>query len=234
MINNPNSAYLGEALLARKGEAFPSPAVGYVSVRQLQGKPVKLVFDTSDETTAAAETDHVQSPLSSLIRRHRIAQAPTFGPVPETAATTATEPPPAERRPPMIDLMCYLSLPSSHDVRPDPSAAEADSVAPERVRNRNRKQLTLRLDYHKFEHLRDVAENAHATYQSILEAAVMAHLGQTARIGRRSPGHERDVRRTANHHSGSPAAVRRYHLFRRWRLPVSPRSLLAKIREYLP
>lgn len=232
MTNNRSSAYLGEALLARKGEAFPSPAVGYMSVRQLQGKPVKLVYDTSDETTAAAETDHVQSPLSSLIRTHRIAQAPTFGPVPETAATTATEPPPAERRPPMIDLMRDLSLPSSHDVRPNPSAAEADSVAPERVQNR--KQLTLRLDYHKFEHFRDVAENAHATYQSILEAAVTAHLGQTARIGRRSPGHERDARRTANHHSGSPAAVRRYHLFRRWRLPVSPRSLLAKIREYLP
>ena len=71
---------------------------------------------------------------------------------------------PAEARH-RIDVTKHLSSAGSGD---DPEVAET-TPPPKR---RKRKKLTVRLGRTKYERIRDLADNADRTYQSILEAAI--------------------------------------------------------------
>ncbi len=101
------------------------------------------------------------SPLSSLISRHGVAGAPPPRPVPAVPLHYA-QPSEARHR---IDVTKHLSTAGSDD---EPAAV----VAPPPPKRRKRKKLTVRLGRTKYERIRDLADNADRTYQSILEAAI--------------------------------------------------------------
>ena len=185
-----NATSLATALFARKGEAIPSPAVGYVSIAQLEagideitqleagiderGAPASLcLVGESDfgSIDAAAER-----PLSSLISRHRPRLAPTTLSAPADDATTAAWQP-SDRPGTTIDIMRYLSVASGR-ANDDAGASEpVVETPPFRLSHRlNRKQLTLRLGYDAFRQLQNISDESDATYQSLLEAAVIAYL----------------------------------------------------------
>ncbi len=171
---------LGTALFARKGEAIPSPAVGYVSISQLEAgtdarrPPASLcpVGESDLEPTA----DDAERPLSSLIHRHRPRLAPTTLSAPANDTTTAAWQR-SDRQGTTIDIMRYLSVASG---RANDDAGGSERVVetpPFRLSHRlKRKQLTLRLGYDAFRHLQNISYVSDATYQSLLEAAVLAYL----------------------------------------------------------
>ncbi len=101
------------------------------------------------------------SPLSALISRHGVAGAPSPRPVPAVPQHYAR---PAESRH-RIDVTKHLSPAGSGD---EPEVAET----PPPAKRRKRKKLTVRLGRTKYEQIRDLADNADRTYQSILEAAI--------------------------------------------------------------
>ena len=170
---------LATALYARKGEALPSPAVGYVSITQLeawtndQSAPASLHLVGGPDVESSAGDPGV--PLSSLIHRHRPCSASATLSAPANDTTTAAWDR-AERQGATIDLMRYLSVPSAHAIG-DAGGAEADATPPSRPAPRlKRKQLTLRLDYDAFRVLRNISYSEDVTYQSLLEAAVRVYL----------------------------------------------------------
>ncbi len=175
-----NATSLATALFARKGEAIPSPAVGYVSITQLEAgtderrspEPLCLVGEPDPEPTA----DDAERPLSSLIHRHRPRLAPTTLSAPANDTTTAAWQR-SDRQGTTIDIMRYLSVASG---RANDDAGGSERVVetpPFRLSHRlKRKQLTLRLGYDAFRHLQNISYVSDATYQSLLEAAVLAYL----------------------------------------------------------
>ncbi len=101
------------------------------------------------------------SPLSALISRHGVAGAPSPRPVPAVPQHYAR---PAEARH-RIDVTKHLSTAGSDD---EPAAV----VAPPPPKRRKRKKLTVRLGRTKYERIRDIADSADRTYQSVLETAI--------------------------------------------------------------
>ncbi len=175
-----NATSLATALFARKGEAIPSPAVGYVSITQLEAgtdarrAPASLCL--VGEFDLEPTVDDAERPLSSLIHRHRPRLAPTTPSAPAIDTTTAAWQP-SDRQGTMIDIMRYLSVASG---RANDDAGGSERVVetpPFRLSHRlKRKQLTLRLGYDAFRHLQNISYVSDATYQSLLEAAVLAYL----------------------------------------------------------
>ena len=171
---------LATALFARKGEAIPSPAVGYVSITQLEagagerGAPASLCL--VGESDFEPIVDDAERPLSSLIRRHRPRPAPTTLSAPADDATTAAWEP-SDRQGTTIDIMRYLSVASGRAGDDIGSSERVVETPPFRLSHRlERKQLTLRLGYDAFRHLQNISHVSDATYQSLLEAAVLAYL----------------------------------------------------------
>ncbi len=172
---------LATALFARKGEAIPSPAVGNVSIPQLEAgtdarrAPASLCL--VGEFDLEPTVDDAERPLSSLIHRHRPRPAPTtlLAPAPANDTTT-TAWQRSDRQGTTIDIMRYLSVASG---RANDDAGGSERVVetpPFRLSHRlKRKQLTLRLGYDAFRHLQNISYISDATYQSLLEAAVMAY-----------------------------------------------------------
>ncbi len=101
------------------------------------------------------------SPLSSLISRHGVAGAPSPRPVP-AAPQQITRPSEARTQ---VDVMKHLSPAESGGER-------AAVVAPPPPKRRKRKKLTVRLGPAKYQQIRDLADSADRTYQSVLEAAI--------------------------------------------------------------
>ncbi len=171
---------LATALFARKGEAIPSPSVGYFSITQLEAgtdarrapSSLCLVGEADLEPTV----DDAERPLSSLIHRHRPRLAPTTLSAPANDTTTAAWQR-SDRQGTTIDIMRYLSVASG---RANDDAGGSERVVetpPFRLSHRlKRKQLTLRLGYDAFRHLQNISYVSDATYQSLLEAAVLAYL----------------------------------------------------------
>ncbi len=171
---------LATALFARKGEAIPSPAVGYVSVTQLaagtderhSSEPLCLVGEYDLEPTV----DDAELPLSSLIHRHRSRPAPVPLSAPANDTTTAAWQP-SDRQGTTIDIMRYLSVASGRAKVPAGGSERVVETPPFRLSRRlKRKQLTLRLGYDAFRQLQNISYVTDATYQSLLEAAVLAYL----------------------------------------------------------
>ena len=175
-----NATSLATALFARKGEAIPSPAVGYVSITQLEAgtderhAPASLCL--VGEFDLEPTVDDAERPLSSLIHRHRPRLAPTTLSAPANDTTTAAWQR-SDRQGTTIDIMRYLSVASG---RANDDAGGSERVVetpPFRLSHRlKRKQLTLRLGYDAFRHLQNISYVSEATYQSLLEAAVLAYL----------------------------------------------------------
>ena len=109
------------------------------------------------------------SPLSALISRHGVAGAPSPRPVPAVPQHIAR---PSEART-QVDVMKHLSTAGAGD-----EAAAAEPPPP--PRRRKRKKLTVRLGRTKFEQIKDMADSADRTYQSILEAAITDFLEKQA------------------------------------------------------
>ena len=175
-----NATSLATALFARKGEAIPSPAVGYVSIAQLEagidqrGAPASLCL--VGESDFGSIDDAAERPLSSLISRHRPRLAPTTLSAPADDATTAAWQP-SDRPGTTIDIMRYLSVASGRAKVPAGGSERVVETPPFRLSRRlKRKQLTLRLGYDAFRQLQNISYVTDATYQSLLEAAVLAYL----------------------------------------------------------
>lgn len=171
---------LATALFARKGEAIPSPAVGYVSITQLAAgtdarrapEPLCLVGEPDPEPTV----DDAERPLSSLIHRHRSRPAPVTLSAPANDTTTLAWQP-SDRQGTTIDIMRYLSVASGRAKVPAGGSERVVETPPFRLSHRlERKQLTLRLGYDAFRQLQNISYVTDATYQSLLEAAVLAYL----------------------------------------------------------
>ena len=101
------------------------------------------------------------SPLSALISRHGVAGALSPRPVPAVPQHYAR---PAEARH-RIDVTKHLSPAGSGD---ESEVAET----PPPPQRRKRKKLTVRLGPTKYDRIRDIADRADRTYQSVLEAAI--------------------------------------------------------------
>ena len=177
-----NATSLGTALFARKGEAIPSPAVGYVSITQLEAgtderhAPASLCL--IGETDLEPTVDDAERPLSSLIHRHRPRPAPVTlsAPAPANDTTTAAWER-SDRQGTTIDIMRYLSVASGRANDDAGSGERVVETPPLRLSRRHkRKQLTMRLGYDAFRHLQNISYVSDATYQSLLEAAVLAYL----------------------------------------------------------
>ncbi len=171
---------LATALFARKGEAIPSPAVGYVSITQLEAGTDARRAPTSlclvGEADLDPTVDDAARPLSSLIHRHRPRLAPTILSAPANDTTTAAWQP-SDRQGTTIDIMRYLSVASGRANDDAGGSGRVVETPPFRLSHRlKRKQLTLRLRYDAFRHLQNISYVSDVTYQSLLEAAVMAYL----------------------------------------------------------
>jgi len=101
------------------------------------------------------------SPLSSLISRYGVAGAPSPRPVP-AVPLHYVRPSEARHR---IDVTKHLS--------PSGAGGEPAAAPP---RRRKRKKLTVRLGPAKYDRIRDIADRADRTYQSVLEAAITEFL----------------------------------------------------------
>ncbi len=172
---------LATALFARKGEAIPSPAVGYVSISQLEAGTDARRAPTSlclvGESDLEPTVDDAERPLSSLIHRHRQRLAPTAPSAPTVDTTTAAWER-SDRRGTTIDIMRYLSVASGRANDDAGGSERVVETSPFRLSHRlKRKQLTLRLGYDAFRQLQNISDESDATYQSLLEAAVIAYLG---------------------------------------------------------
>ncbi len=175
-----NATSLATALFARKGEAIPSPAVGYVSITQLEAgtdarrAPASLCL--VGEFDLEPTVDDAERPLSSLIHRHRPRPAPTTVSAPANDTTTAAWQR-SDRQGTTIDIMRYLSVASGRANDDADGSERVVETPPFRLSHRlERKQLTLRLGYDAFRHLQNISYVTDATYQSLLEAAVIAYL----------------------------------------------------------
>ena len=170
---------LGTALFARKGEAIPSPAVGYVSISQLEAgtdaRRAPAALCLVGEPDLEPTVDDAERPLSSLIHRHRPRLAPTTLSAPANDTTTVAWQR-SDRQGTTIDIMRYLSVASGRANDDAGGSGRVVETPPFRLSQRlKRKQLTLRLDYDAFRHLQNISYISDATYQSLLEAAVMAY-----------------------------------------------------------
>ena len=102
---------------------------------------------------AAADPPPAVSPLSALITRHGVAR-------PSPPAHAATR----------VDVEKYLSTPEAGEQAPTPSKPAAPPA--KRIK---RKKLTLRRERADFRRFRELADRSDRTYQSILEAAILAY-----------------------------------------------------------
>ena len=175
-----NATALATALFARKGEAIPSPAVGYVSITQLEAGTDARRAPTSlclvGEADLEPTVDAAERPLSSLIHRHRPRLAPTNPSAPANDTTTAAWQR-SDRQGTTIDIMRYLSVASGRVNDDAGSGTRVVETQPFRLSRRlKRKQLTMRLGYDAFRHLQNISYVTDATYQNLLEAAVLAYL----------------------------------------------------------
>ena len=100
------------------------------------------------------------SPLSALISRHGVAGAPSPRPVPAVPQHIAR---PSEARH-RIDVTKHLS--------PAGSGGEHAAAEPPPPKRPKRKKMTVRLGRTKYDRIRNIADSADRTYQSILEAAI--------------------------------------------------------------
>ena len=83
----------------------------------------------------------------------------------------------SDRQGTMIDIMRYLSVASGRASDDAGGSERVVETPPFRLSRRlKRKQLTLRLGYDAFRHLQNISYVSDATYQSLLETAVMAYL----------------------------------------------------------
>lgn len=190
------AARLG-SIFASKGEAIPAPAVAYVGLRQLQGRPERrkeepTKFGPPDQSADRApawkgtnrrhfppEDDFgkppelpaaaapATSPLSSLIARHRVPRASPPPPLPREQ----TPPAQAASR---VEVAKYTPTPVTHELAP----TQSEPVGPLAKRIK-RKKLTVRLERDIFQGFKDLAYRGDCTYQSILEAAIRAYLDRS-------------------------------------------------------
>ena len=178
MINQTVTS-LVTTLFARKGEAMPSPAIGYVSITQLESGGDGQRAPAPPCRAGGAEfeptVDDDERPLSSLIHRHRVRPTSTTLSIPANDSTTAAWER-SERQGTTIDIMRYFSVASRRD---NDDAGDDENVETPRFRlshRLRRKQLTLRLGYDVFRELQNLSYVSNATYQSLLEAAVINYL----------------------------------------------------------
>ena len=179
-----NGAAPNKALFARKGEATPAPAVGYVSVRVLQGG-----HERRSEERPYDGPDRRRSTFERLFGTR--SQAPPAPEVrPEAPEKTAPEREPGIRSALSLLIQRHGAAPAP---RPVPAAPQRDEATPRRplptpktrippppparpARRGKRRQLTLRLypgDHRRFKAL---AKRTGRTNQDVLAAAVIAYL----------------------------------------------------------
>ncbi len=175
-------------LFARKGEATPAPAVGYVSVRILQGKP--------ERRRGEGEREGPERRLSAFERLFGVAASAALAPAAEVApqappAAAPEAPPPALRQAPggteasgagpSLSLLIHRHLqPKAPSPAPPPAAAAAppwaapaERPAPKsKATPGKRHQLTVRIPESEYERFKALADATGQTNQDILAKAV--------------------------------------------------------------
>ena len=190
-MKKPKPAAPPGSLFARKGEAAPAPAVGYVGVTDLEGRfnrrreQVGLDYGERRHTNIAHEQRPAQAPAGKR------AKAPTPEPEPPppshgeyrtslsslilrrrpaNASQTPVATAPTERRAGERPATAAGDL-GPEPVRPDPGPPLAPPV-----RRGKRRKLTLRLEQDHYKRIRDIVQNADTTYQDVLSTAVARFL----------------------------------------------------------
>lgn len=157
------------SLFARKGEAAPAPAVGYVGVTDLEGR-----FNRRREQ---AGLDYGERRHGDSAPEQRPAQAPA--PAAKRAKAPAAEPEP----PPPSHGEYRTSLSSLILRRRPANASQAPAARPDQgpplappVRRGKRRKLTLRLEQDHYKRIRDIVQDTGTTYQNVLSTAVARFL----------------------------------------------------------
>lgn len=200
-------------LFARKGEAAPAPAVGYVGISDLRGKldrrQAQRSYDggerrypvldeiVGEAAPGTAEPEPVPAPrtapapvgaggsLATLIHRRGGPRPPA--PESLTSAPEAAALPQAEAprgRVSEAPAARQASVPAAAS----PAPGQAKAAKPERKRKRPRRQLTVRLPVEQFGRFNALAKQSGHTYQDILATATEVYLEQTADEGAKKKG----------------------------------------------
>ena len=177
------------SLFARKGEAAPAPAVGYVGVTDLEGR--------FNRRRAQGDLDYGERRHGDSAPEQPPAQAPAGKRAKAAAAKPAAKPEPAPpshreyrtslsslilRRRPANASQAPATAPPARPAAaagaPTPEAARADQGPPlaPPVRRGKRRKLTLRLEQDHYKRIRDIVQSTDTTYQDVLSTAVARFL----------------------------------------------------------
>ncbi len=177
------------ALFARKGDAAPAPAVGYVGIDDLRGK---LDRRQAQRSYDGGERRH--SVLDDIVGE----VAPgTAEPAPAPQPTPRAAPAAPAAGGPLAALIHRRGGPrpqvppsptSAPAAAPSPAPAPAKAAKPEDKRKRPRRQLTVRLAAKQFARFNALAKQSGYTYQDILATATSVYLEQTADEGANKKG----------------------------------------------
>ena len=196
-------------LFARKGEAAPAPAVGYVGINDLRGKldrrQAQRSYDGGEQrhsvldeivgeaAPGTAEPEPVPAPQPAP----RAAPAPVGaggslatlihrrgGPRPQapgsrTSAPEAAPPPQAKAPQRPMSKAPAARQASEPAAAAAPAPAQAKAAKPGRTRKRPRRQLTVRLPVEQFARFSALAKQGGHTYQDILATATDVYLEQS-------------------------------------------------------
>ncbi len=203
-------------LFARKGEAAPAPAVGYVGINDLRGKLDRRqaqrsydggeqrhsVLDKKAGEVAPGTAQPVPVPqpraraepaatgaggsLATLI--HRRGGPRPQAPGSRTSAPEAAPPPQAKAPQRPVSKAPAARQASEPAAAAAPAPAQAKAAKPGRTRNRPRRQLTVRLPVEQFARFNALAKQSGYTYQEILATATSVYLEQTADEGKKKKG----------------------------------------------
>jgi predicted DNA-binding protein len=168
-------------LFARKGEAAPAPAVGYVGVNDLRGK---------------LDRRQAQRPYDGGERRHsvlddiagEVAPQPTPRAAPAATGAEGSLAKLIHRRGGPRRKAPAARQASKPPATASPARAQAKAAKPGRKRKRPRRQLTVRLPVEQFARFNALAKQSGYTYQDILATATSAYLEKTADEGKKKKG----------------------------------------------
>lgn len=185
-------------LFARKGEAAPAPAVGYVGISDLRGKLDRRQAQRSydggeqrhsvlDEIVGEAAPAPVGAGGSLATLIHRRGGPRPQAPGSRTSAPEAA-PPPQAKAPQRPVSKAPAARQASEPAAASPAPAQAKAAKPGRKRKRPRRQLTVRLPVAQFARFSALAKQGGHTYQDILATATDVYLEQSADEGAKKKG----------------------------------------------
>jgi hypothetical protein len=194
-MKKPKPAAPLGSLFARKGEAAPAPAVGYVGITDLEGRFNRRRGQANLDCGERRHPERAPEPPPAQAPAGKRAKAPAAKPEPEPEP----EPPShgeyrtslssliLRRRPANASQPTAASTPPEQrarerpasgagDAAPEPARADQGPPLAPPVRRGKRRKLTLRLEQDHYKRIRDIVRDTDSTYQDVLSTAVARYL----------------------------------------------------------